>query len=157
MDQGAFGHSGGITQIPRVGSDMGGGDKAEALCACAGGWRAPPEGARGVGGCVRARGGVHVGPGGRGIKRPATSVLGREPLPRSACSERGPRCAGKRLQQKGGLSSPSPGAAPRKPAWAHQAPLTIQRKGEPLAPSGERRPVCFKKLCAPTVGISYPG
>lgn len=124
----------------------------------AGGARRPRARGAWVGVCARA-GGVHVGPGvgGRGIERLATSVFGREPLPRSACSERGPRCAGKRLQQKGSLSSPSPGAAPRKPAWAHQAPLTIQRKGEPLAPSGEGRPVCFKELCAPGVGIFYPG
>lgn len=35
--------------------------------------------------------------------------------------------------------------------------MTGQRQGEPLAPSGEGRPVCFKKLCASSVEISDPG
>lgn len=137
-----------ITQIAREGSGRG---QGRYLCACAGGQlesgrRARWKGARGVGGCARARG-CPRGLGRRGRRSRIESVPPRQSpagsLSRAWQILRGSRCAGKRLQEKGGLSSLAPRAAPQKPVWAHQAPLSRQRRGEPLVSSGEGRPVCF--------------
>ena len=130
---------------------FGPGGRAEA-CAHARAVRARLEGARGVGGCARGGGGSGTwgmgGGEGPGIQRPATSVPGPEPIPRAACGEGVVLCREVASGKRRPLLLPS---------WAHQAPVTDQKLGEPLAPSGEGRPVCFKKLCAPGVGISDPG
>lgn len=147
-----------ITQIPREVSGRGAGLRPLRMR----GRLAPWEGARGVGGCVRARArvGAHVGPGRRGRDRESSVPPRQSParnLSRAWRILRGPHCAGKRPEEKEGLSSPAPGAAPRKPARAHRAPLTRQTRREPLVTSGERRPVCFWKLCASGIAISDPG
>lgn len=76
----------------RARARAGGGRKGGRAAACAharaGGARGW-EGARGVGGCARGGGptwGLGAG-GGMGIERPATSVSGPEPIPRSGCGE----------------------------------------------------------------------
>lgn len=76
----------------------------------------------------------------------------REPIRRSADPE-GSALYREEVQGKGGLSSPAPGAAPRKPASAHQAPLTRQRRREPWVTSREGRPVCFRSFVHPVLGF----
>lgn len=140
MDLGAFGQWEKSRRLrARVRAGWGIGLRPVRMCRRA--VRARREGARGVGGCVRARararGKAHVGPSGG--REQESSVPPRQSPSRSLSSAalflRGARCARKRLQEKGDLSSPSPGAALRKPAWPHQASLTSRdRENRWLSP-----------------------